>query len=987
MSQDSNIFDEYIELTRQYEEKYGDRTIVLLQVGAFFEVYGLKDPNTGLIHSTNIERFSDVCQLNISEKKILYKKQQVVMAGFRDYTLEKYLQKITDNDCNAVVYIQEKAGKITRRVFHGVYSAGTFISYEADNSPQITNNIMCIWIDSFTPILKSSLPIKSRDTIVYGAACVNIFTGKSSIFEYETQYIMNPTTFDELERYVSVLCPSEVILISSLDDSANNTILQYIGIKTNSIHRASTRDEKKVDVQNCMKQKYIKHILSTFFGDEVYEICKEFENNAISTQAFCYLMNFIKEHNPNLIKNISLPLFQNASENMLLANHTLKQLNIIDDSSMDGKKIGHLSSVLSFLNKCSNAMGRRLFQQQLLNPTMNREWLNSQYSMISHLINRKDSLDFIRKTLTKIRDFEKISRQLVIKKIYPSSIYHLHQSIAHANSIHEHIKEDQLLCEYLQIDENSRKACVDMMTLFDNVFYLDKCKTTNSMNNFDDNIIRPGIFEELDIVIHNYNYKIQLFNDVKQELNSMIQQSQKNDEIEYVKIHETEKSGMSLQITKTRSKLLKNMFSNAGMRFTSAKIEGFDYKNCVFSTASTTCDEISIPALNRASKEILVHRDQINNLISKYYMDFLADFENKWFSALDKLANYVAKLDVIQTKAYLSITYNYCRPVIMDSEGVKSSVKVKHLRHCLIEHLQQNEVYVTNDIELGDKTNGVLLYGTNAVGKTSFIRALGICVIMAQSGMFVPCAEFVYVPYRSIFSRILGSDNIFKGLSTFAVEMSELRIILKMADENSLILGDELCSGTESESALSIFVAGLQELHEKQATFIFATHFHEIVNYEEISSLRKLSLKHMAVIFDRERDCLVYDRKLKDGPGTSSYGLEVCKSLYLTDDFLNKAYVIRNKYFPAMKGELSQTPSHYNANKIRGQCEYCKTAIGEEVHHIDPQKTADSNGFIETFHKNHTGNLLTVCSACHDKIHGANLELRKTKTTRGMLLI
>ena len=138
----------------------------------------------------------------------------------------------------------------------------------------------------------------------------------------------------------------------------------------------------------------------------------------------------------------------------------------------------------------------------------------------------------------------------------------------------------------------------------------------------------------------------------------------------------------------------------------------------------------------------------------------------------------------------------------------KSFFDAKSIRHCLIEQLQTKEKYITNDISLGKNEDGILLYGTNAVGKTSIIRSIGICVVMAQAGLFVPCEKFDFYPYNNIFSRILGNDNLFKGLSTFAVEMSELRHILRYTDENSLILGDELCSGTEIESAISIFVAG-----------------------------------------------------------------------------------------------------------------------------------------------------------------------------------
>jgi DNA mismatch repair protein MutS len=244
------------------------------------------------------------------------------------------------------------------------------------------------------------------------------------------------------------------------------------------------------------------------------------------------------------------------------------------------------------------------------------------------------------------------------------------------------------------------------------------------------------------------------------------------------------------------------------------------------------------------------------------------------------------------------------------------------------------------------EANGILIFGTNAVGKTSFIRAVGIAIIMAQCGMYVPATTFTYKPYTAIFSRIIGNDNLFRGLSTFAVEMSELRVILKMADENSLVLGDELCSGTEMESALSLFSAGLVELHKKRATFLFATHFHEITRYDEIRALSRMKLKHMSVRYDAAAQTLVYDRLLKDGQGTRMYGLEVCKSLYMEETFLELAYSFRNKYFPDKKGELQHKQTVYNSKKIRGVCEICKNEIAEETHHLSPQKHADKNGYI-----------------------------------------
>ena len=215
--------------------------------------------------------------------------------------------------------------------------------------------------------------------------------------------------------------------------------------------------------------------------------------------------------------------------------------------------------------------------------------------------------------------------------------------------------------------------------------------------------------------------------------------------------------------------------------------------------------------------------------------------------------------------------------------------------------------------------------------------------------------------------------------------MSELRTILNQSDENSLVIGDELCSGTESNSARSIFTAGVEWLHNMKSTFIFATHFHEICNYEEIEQLDRLKLMHMSVIYDQETDALVYDRLLKDGPGEDMYGLEVCKSLSLKSDFLERAHNLRMKYNPKDQNILSAKTSHFNAKKVVTNCELCGSNA-EEVHHLQHQQEADSNGYIDGVHKNHPANLMNLCKTCHDNIHDSGKQHRRVKTTKGYKL-
>jgi DNA mismatch repair protein MutS len=545
------------------------------------------------------------------------------------------------------------------------------------------------------------------------------------------------------------------------------------------------------------------------------------------------------------------------------------------------------------------------------------------------------------------------------------------------------------------------------------------CKDVDTTQHFEMNFFKRGVDSGLDdkskLLLNSVSKLEAICNYFNTTIGKYENKNGKNKgSQDYVKIHETEKNSFSLISTKRRCTLLKQSISaeetiirltyKSAYNFVEKEKEkeedkeedqAFEFKiskeSLEFHTQTASNDTISMPIIKELCKNISTIKIQLKEILTHvYYNCIIAKLEEQQLQ-FETIIEFITTLDFIYCKAVIAKKFNYCKPVIDYAD--KSFVNIKGLRHGLIEHIQQNELYVANDIQLGKigcdankEINGILLYGTNAVGKTSFIRALGIAVVMAQAGLYVPCSSFHYSPYKYIFTRILGNDDIHKGLSTFAVEMSELRTILRLADKNSLILGDELCSGTESISAKSIFVAGIQMLAAKQSSYIFATHLHEIVNYDEITTLDTLSLKRMEVIFDREKDILVYDRKIKDGPGDNMYGLEVCKSLNLPQEFLEAAHNIRIKYNLSSQNILSLKTSHYNSKKIVTVCEICKTEMGKEVHHMQQQKDANDDGFIindegSAFHKNHVANLLSLCEKCHDQIHKTT-DLKKLKETK-----
>ena len=997
------LIKEYFELTKKYQDEYGENTILLMQVGSFFEVYGIYSEINKAITGSKIVDFSQICELNIVEKNTCIGKDNVMMAGFKDMQIEKYIKKIQDAGFTVVVYVQDEAVKNTTRSLGGIFSPGTYFQPESQN---LTNSITCIWID----LIENKVLMKGKFVVV-GVANIDIYTGKTSIFQFKETYINNPTTYDELERFISIYNPSEVLLISNLPEEKElDYIISYAGISSSLIHKIhiiekheqpeKIQTEKMKRVKNCEKQSYQKEVLSKFYKFDDYNVfVQNFYENNIATQSFCYLLDFVYQHNPHLVNKLSEPIFENCSTRLSLANHSLKQLNIINDGNVKSSKY---SCVSQLLNNCQTPMGKRKFLYNILNPVCDEEYLQREYDITEYYLTELEKYNNLYKMkLSSIKDLSKWERLIFLKKISPKSFYSLHNNITIIKEIYNFIKTDETLIKYFNVFEpnilNIEGYCDDLLNFINSNIDIEIAKDIDQCQQFEVNFIKLGVDEELDKKTDTLRDSEIKLEEIRIYLSSLIENKEKKSSktSDYVKIHETEKNNFSLLSTSRRCKLLADSLpaseSITTLSFISkGSTKMFDLKMSKnlfsFEKQSTSNNYIVNEQINGLCKTISSIKISMRDLITLVFNKFVVKIES-YQNKLESIINFITLIDLLHTKSSIAKSFNYCKPTIVKSD--KSFVDAKNLRHCLIEQFQTNEIYVTNDIVLGDnQTDGMLLYGTNAVGKTSFIRALGIAVVLAQAGLYVPCSAFNFKPYKYIFTRIIGNDNIFKGLSTFAVEMSELRTILRLMNENSLVLGDELCSGTETMSAISIFIAGIQQLHRCGSSFIFATHLHEIVDFEEITSLNKLVQKHMAVVYDKENDALVYDRKLRDGPGSNMYGLEVCKSLNLPDDFIKAAFEIRMKYSPENGSLLSQKSSHFNSKKIVSMCEKCFKNPAKEVHHLQHQSDANEDGLIYNcdgvFHKNNLANLMSLCETCHNEMHQKFKKgSRRVKTTRG----
>jgi DNA mismatch repair protein MutS len=259
------------------------------------------------------------------------------------------------------------------------------------------------------------------------------------------------------------------------------------------------------------------------------------------------------------------------------------------------------------------------------------------------------------------------------------------------------------------------------------------------------------------------------------------------------------------------------------------------------------------------------------------------------------------------------------------------------------------------------------------------MKAVGIAVLLAQAGMFVPCAELELAPFGRVLTRIGMHDDLFRGRSTFMCEMLELRDILACASPRSLVLGDELCAGTEPQSALAIVGAAVVHLRAAGAAFLLATHLHGLPDVPEVAALDGVEAMHLRAAFDAATGTLVLDRRLAPGRGLATYGLEVLRGLDMPREFMRCADKIRRTAAGVPESLVRRRQSRHNADVLLDRCGVCG-APATQTHHIVPQSAADAGGFVpatkgHAFHKNRAFNLVALCDACHEDVHHGDLRV------------
>jgi DNA mismatch repair protein MutS len=945
LSQKDKLLTEiYFELQEYFEKKYGDNTLILMEIGSFFEIYEINNQEQKIGKAKEIAELLNI-QLTRKNKSIIENSiKNPLLAGVPSISIDRYLSKIIDTQKYTVVIIKQKGiMPNVKRYIDNIISPGTNFEYIND---AIENNIVSLLID------------KNNDIYSIGYSAIDVTTGKTITNEIHSTRDDKTYALDEVFNLLQIYSTVEIVITLENKEIDIEWIKNYLEISNINYHLNTKR--AVIHYQNELFSKVFE--INSFLTAIEY---LDLEKYPYATESLAILIEFIIEHDESIISKMNKPKFLSSNRYMYIGNNALEQLSII---SNDPKEI----TLLSLIDKTSTAFGKRLLKERLLNPIYDEEILTQRYDLSEKLLPHIDKYELY---LKQIYDLERILRRIKLKKLHPLELTYIAISLESIKALIKISKKSDIY-----IDDKISDSIEDMHNIIQEHFNLDICSKYN-ITQINENIFLENIYPSIDNIIKKQSSELEKLHIIKNHIESLFD-DKKND---YITINYTETEGFFLQLTKNRFAMIEKKLKSS---FITLNNKHYFFKDFYFKQLKSIV-KINSDLFEEITQKYEREHTKLISLVKEKYLASLDMLENNFSLTLEKTIDFIANIDVALSNAKASKIMNLTRPII-EKDNFYEAIA---LRHPIIEANEQRGIYIPNDIYLGKVSHtkhnhitlnasnnndivGILLYGINSSGKSSLMKSVGISIILAQAGFFVPAVEMRFGLYEKIFTRIVSKDNLYKGLSTFAVEMIELKNIFNRANNKSIILGDEISQGTETLSALSIVASAILKLIRLKSTFIFATHLHQLEDIKQLQNIKELIFLHLGVKYDKDSDSLIYNRVLQKGKGDSLYGLEFAKSIHLDKEFLNIAQSIREELDNNKKSSIKQLTtkkrSIYNKKLYLSKCALCNHPV-DEVHHIYEQKLANQDDYIEHFHKNHRYNLIPLCKKHHKLVHDGKI--------------
>ncbi|HGY56982.1 MAG TPA: DNA mismatch repair protein MutS [Caldithrix abyssi] len=689
-----------------------------------------------------------------------------------------------------------------------------------------------------------------------GLAVADVSTGS-----FQTAEIGEDVLLEQLIRYQ----PKEILVPAQLHDTLEQKV-------RNHLNTILTKRDDWVFSRDYAYEQLLRHFgthsLKGFGCDDL----------SVGVQAAGAIVHYLQENYKTRLPHFVHLQVLNLSRFMVLDESSRRNLEIAESLSGGGQS----ATLLTVLDYTATPMGARTFKQWLQQPLLEKEEIEKRLDIVSELFENNEVRKDLHRDLKGISDMERLLGKIVTGRANARELLALKHSLEVILPVRKIIEDSgltNLMQTFLELDPLSE---------------LTKLITEAIVEN------PPQTIQEGGIVRSGFNTELDELRKISEEGKDWLLRYQEEERaktgITSLKINYNKVFGYYLEVTNVHKDRVPDYF--------------------IRKQTLVNAERYITPELKEWEDKILGAEEKINRLEYEIFQT-IRQKVGDYVLAIQKNSKRIAELDCYLSLAVAAHENNYVRPEINDSQVLT----ITEGRHPVVEkNLPPGEDFIANDVHLDPDSEQIwIITGPNMAGKSTFLRQVGLIVLMAQIGSYVPALSASIGIVDRIFTRVGASDNLALGESTFLVEMNETANILNNATNRSLILLDEIGRGTSTFDGLSIAWSVAEYIHNQdrlRSKTLFATHYHELT---ELAVLYP-RIKNYNVAVEEWEDQVIFLRRIVPGGTDNSYGIYVAQMAGLPAELIERAREIlanleANELTPnSLKPRLAERQSGRNVD-------------------------------------------------------------------------
>jgi DNA mismatch repair protein MutS len=564
------------------------------------------------------------------------------------------------------------------------------------------------------------------------------------------------------------------------------------------------------------------------------------------------LLRYAHELKPEGLPHLARPTLVRRGDVLPLDEMTRRNLELVEPLRA-GEEPG-AGTLLAVIDRTLTPMGGRVLRRWLLAPLVDPAQINARLDAVEVLANDSRGRERLREALDGVRDVERLAGRAALGRATPRELGALRDSILRLPDVAGALGGLEARERSVRLEASARE--LDLLT--DLGGELRRALVERPPAQLEDgDAIQPGYDAELD--------ELKAARDGgKQYIAALQNRERERSGIASLKVGFNKVFGYYIEVTNAQR----------------AKIPAHYERRQTL----TGAERYVTPELKEHEAKVLGAEERIATREARLVQE-LRERVAACIGRVQASAGVLAQLDAVAALADVAVRERYVRPDVT----AEFALELEGSRHPVVERMMPREAFIPNDVMLDEAGRVVLLTGPNMAGKSTLLRQVGLCVVLAQLGSFVPCRRARIGVVDRLFTRVGASDNLVRGQSTFMVEMSETSAILHAATARSLVLLDEIGRGTSTYDGVAIAWAVTECLHNTiGCKTIFATHYHELTQLtEELEHVRNFNVAVREV-----GEEIVFLHRLEPGGADRSYGIHVGRLAGLPAAVVTRAWQV-----------------------------------------------------------------------------------------------